>query len=222
VREVIHMKKKLLGLLVVVLLLSAGAFAEVIYSQDFEDNKMPDDFLVVEGSWRVVNGQLIGESPNSSVQGRVVFGPVMDSFVYTVDVTILNVVESTRWFSIFFRSTEDGSAPYHMFTIRQGASAHNGTELAFRHPQGYWDVRRTKPYERDFGFRETFTLTVAVDGDLFLYFINGELQFAAYENGYRDEGIFGLHVNGCRVAFDNIKIEKYEHSKFRQYEREAY
>jgi hypothetical protein len=56
------MKKKLLGLLVVVLLLSAGAFAEVIYSQDFEDNKMPDDFLVVEGSWRVVNGQLIGES----------------------------------------------------------------------------------------------------------------------------------------------------------------
>ncbi|MDD2430221.1 MAG: hypothetical protein PHD88_02655 [Firmicutes bacterium] len=214
------MKKKLLGLLIV-LLCSVGVFAEV-YTQDFSDNKMPADFTVVDGVWSVTGGRIVGESATNSIQGRVVFGPVMDSFVYSVDVTFLSAVEQSRWFSIFFRATENGDPPYHMFTLRKNTSAKNGTELAFRHPAGHWDVRRTQPHYKAFDFDETFTLTVAVDGDLYLYFIDGDLQFAAYETGFLDEGVFGLHVNGCKVAFDNIKIEPYDRAKFREYEREAY
>lgn len=211
--------KKSWVLIFVVLMLSFSVFAS--YTQDFSDPGMPKDFTVVEGNWKVENGRLIGESPNSSVQGRVVFGPEMDDFVYSVDVTFLSAVDSSRWCSIFFRSTEDGKAPYHMFTIRQNAAAVNGIELAFRAPNGNWDVRRKKPYDTQFTLNKTFRLTVAVRDDIFLYFIDDELQFAAVETGYSYDGVFGLHVNGCKVAFDNIKIEPYDKAKYKALEKDA-
>ena len=202
----------------VLLVLSLSALAS--YNQDFSIDKMPDDFTIVEGNWVVEDGRLIGESPTASVQGRVVFGPEMEDFVYSVDITYLSAVDPSRWFSIFFRSTETGAAPYHMFTIRQNATAVNGTELAFRAPNGNWDVRRKKPYEKAMKIGETFNIKVAVRGDTFFYFINDELQFAAEETGYSDSGIFGLHVNGSKVAFDNIKIEPFDKAKYAKYENE--
>lgn len=213
------MRRRCWAVVLLVLALVSSAFA--VYSEDFSKGVMPDDFLVVEGVWQVEDGRLIGESAAQAIQGRVVFGPEMEDFVYSVDVTVLSVLNSARWFSIFFRAPYDGAAPYHMFTIRQGATAHNGTELAFRNPGGNWDVRRTKPYKMNFDIGETHNIKVAVCDDVYLYFIDDELQFAAIEDGYADYGIFGLHVNGAKVAFDNIKIEPYDRSKYRAYENEA-
>ena len=33
-----------------------------------------------------------------------------------------------------------------------------------------------------------------------------------------ESGIFGLHVNGCRVAFDNIVIESYNSADYKEFE----
>ncbi len=189
-----------------------------IYTQDFSENKLPDDFMIVEGSWVVEDGRLIGDSPSSSDQTSIVFGPFMTDLVYSADVSFISAVSSSRWFSIFFRAKETGKPPYHMFTIRQDATADNGTELAFRKPDSAWDVRRKKSYKTVMTLGETYNIKVAVRGDIFLYFINNELQFAATETPYSYEGIFGFHVNGARVAFDNIKIEPYDKSKYAEYE----
>lgn len=205
--------------MLMVLLLSLVAFAS--YNQDFSGKGLPEGFKIVEGNWKVEDGRIIGESPSIAVQGRVVFGPEMDNFVYSVDITFLSAVDNARWCSIFFRAPEDGAAPYHMFTIRKGSNAQNGTELAFRRPDGQWDVRRKTPYYTAFEYDKTYRVTVAVYDDIFLYFIDDELQFAAIETGYRDEGIFGLHVNGCKVAFDNITIEPYDRKKYKDFENEA-
>lgn len=202
-----------------VFVLSLAAFAS--YSQDFSGEGLPEGFKIVEGDWKVEEGRIVGESPSIAVQGRVVFGPVMDNFVYSVDITFLSAKDNARWCSVFFRASEDGASPYHMFTIRKGSAAQNGTELAFRRPDGQWDVRRKKPYATAFEYNKTYRVTVAVCDDVFLYFIDDELQFAAIETGYRDEGIFGLHVNGCKVAFDNITIEPYDRKKYKAIEGEA-
>ena len=190
----------------------------VIYNQDFSENKLPDDFKKVQGSWMVEDGHLIGESPSSTEQTSIVFGPYMTDLVYSADVSFISAVSSTRWCSIFFRAKTTGESPYHMFTIRQGATAKNDLELAFRRPDGSWDVRRTNSYKTALTIGETYKIKVAVRGDIFLYFINDELQFAATETPYSYEGIFGFHVNGARVAFDNIKIEPYDKTKYAQYE----
>ncbi len=205
--------------ILMVFVLSLAAFAS--YSQDFSGEGLPEGFKIVEGDWKVEEGRIVGESPSIAVQGRVVFGPVMDNFVYSVDITFLSAKDNARWCSVFFRASEDGASPYHMFTIRKGSAAQNGTELAFRRPDGQWDVRRKKPYATAFEYNKTYRVTVAVCDDVFLYFIDDELQFAAIETGYRDEGIFGLHVNGCKVAFDNITIEPYDRKKYKAIEGEA-
>ena len=189
-----------------------------IYTQDFSDNQLPDDFKIIQDTWVVEDGRLIGDSPSSSDQTSIVFGPFMSDLVYSADVSFISAVSSSRWFSIFFRAKTTGEPPYHMFTIRQDATAQNGTELAFRKPDGSWDVRRKKPYKTAMTIGQTFNIKVAVRGDIFLYFINDELQYAAIEAPYSYEGIFGFHVNGARVAFDNIKIEPYDKTKYAEYE----
>ncbi len=203
-------------ILILVLIFSVTTLAFDVYTQDFSGDNLPEDFKVIEGKWKVEEGRLVGESSSGSVQGRVIFGPELEEFVYSVDATYLSAVNNSRWFSIFFRATPNGMAPYHMFTIRQNATASNGTELAFREPGGNWDVRRTKAYKRQFKIGETYRIKVAVTGDYFFYFINDELQFAAYEKGFRKDGVFGLHVNGCKVAFDNIKIEPFNKEEFQE------
>lgn len=207
-------------ILALLVFLSFGVTAEVLYTQDFSGNKMPEDFRIVEGFWSVQDGRLVGEA-SGAVQGRVVFGPQLEDFVYSADVSFLSVANDSRWFSIFFRSTTTGMAPYHMFTIRQNAKAANGTELAFREPGGNWDVRRTAAYKNPFKIGETYRIKVAVKGDYFFYFIEDELMFAAYEKGYRKDGIFGLHVNGCKVAFDNIKIETFNSAEYADLEKQV-
>ncbi|MFA6693392.1 MAG: glycerophosphodiester phosphodiesterase family protein, partial [Bacillota bacterium] len=97
----------------------------------------------------------------------------------------------------------------------------NGTELAFRNPAGNWDVRRTNNYKEKFEIGKTYRLKVAVTDNYYFYFINDELMFVAYERGYRDNGVFGLHVNGCKVAFDNIVIESYNSADYKEFEEIA-
>ncbi len=213
------MRRFYLFVLAVMLTLASTAFAT--YQQDFSGEGMPEGFKVVEGKWHVEDGRLIGESPSGGVQGRVVFGPEMSDFVYSVDATFLSAVDSARWFSIFFRSTTNGAPPYHMFTIRHNATAQNGTELAFRAPNGNWDVRRTASFTSRMQLNQTYRIKVAVKGDYFFYFINDKLMFAASEPGYRDNGVFGLHVNGCKVAFDNILIEPYNSADFAELEKQV-
>ncbi|HHY20099.1 MAG TPA: DUF1080 domain-containing protein [Firmicutes bacterium] len=213
------MKKRSWAILALIVIFSVGAMA--VFSEDFSGDGLPEGFKVIEGNWTVEDGRLIGESASGAIQGRVIFGPEMGDFIYSVDATMLSALNTSRWFSIFFRSNPTGMAPYHMFTIRQNATAGNGTELAFREPGGTWDVRRTKAYKTPFKYGETHRIKVAVKGDYFFYFIDDELQFAACEKGFRDSGVFGLHVNGCKVAFDNIKIEPYDSKLFAELEEQV-
>ncbi len=202
------------------LVITSGSSAEIklsvqaIYTQDFATNVMPDDFTIVEGSWVVEDGRLIGDSPTNATQTSIVFGPFTSDLVYSADIAFISVVNESRWCSIFFRAPLTGEPPYHMFTIRQNAALANGTELAFRKPDGAWDVRRKTPYKKVMTIGETFNVKVAVTGNIFLYYINDELQFAAKEEPYSNEGIFGFHVNGSKVAFDNIKIEPYDKTQY--------
>ncbi|HPQ10837.1 MAG TPA: hypothetical protein PLQ98_05880, partial [Bacillota bacterium] len=105
------MKKKALLILTLVLVFALGVYGEVLYTQNFDDGKMPEDFRPIEGTWVVQDGRIIGDSPTGSIQGRVVFGPDLKDFVYSVDVTFLSAVNDSRWMSIFFRSTPTGMAP---------------------------------------------------------------------------------------------------------------
>lgn len=192
-----------------------------VYTQSFATNELPSDFLVVEGSWKVEDNSLVGDSPTTSDQTSIVFGPKMSDFVYSADVTFISAVNSSRWFSLFFHAPDGGKSSYQMFTIRQNAKAANGTELAFRTPSGTWDVKHTKAYSEELAIGKTFNIKIAVTGNTCLYFINDELQMAKKESSYLGRGIFGFHVNGSKVRFDNIVIEPYDKNKYGVYESEA-
>ena len=77
-------------ILILVLIFSVTTLAFDVYTQDFSGDNLPEDFKVIEGKWKVEEDRLVGESSSGSVQGRVIFGPELEEFVYSVDATYLS------------------------------------------------------------------------------------------------------------------------------------
>src|SRR5690554_2193883 len=137
----------LMTTLVLALVATAGA-GEVLYQSDFAsvpNGKLPEGFRVLDGTWYVQDGRLIGSSP-AWVNGQIVFGEEdWDNYEIEATVTFLSAAESTRWAALMYRGPVTGRAPYYLFTIRQNAAATNGLEMAYRTPgDDAWNVHLTK------------------------------------------------------------------------------
>ncbi|MBE3578200.1 MAG: DUF1080 domain-containing protein [Limnochordales bacterium] len=181
-----------------------------LLQEDFDqipDGTLPAGWKVVEGEWRVEGGRLIGKSPSSTVQGRIVFGdPDWTDYEFSADVTFISANDQTRWTALMYRTPATGAYPYYLFTVRNNMTAYNGTEVARRGTSGGWEVMATRPASRRIPNGQSFNLRVQVVGSSVRYFFNGEQIHEMIGIVQNDKGLVGLHVNGSTVAFDNVVV----------------
>lgn len=183
---------------------------EPLLQENFDqipDGGLPAGWKVVEGEWKVEGGRLIGKSPSSGVQGRIVFGdPSWTDYEFSADVTFIAANEETRWTALMYRTPATGAYPYYLFTVRNNMTAYNGTEVARRGTSGGWEVMATRPAPKRIPNGQTFNLRVQVIDSSVRYFFNGEQIHEMIGIVQNPKGLVGLHVNGSTVAFDNIVV----------------
>lgn len=188
----------------------AAGQREPLLQEDFDevpDGSLPAGWKAVEGEWKVEGGRLIGRSPSSVVQGRIVFGdPNWTDYEVSVDVSFIAANEETRWTAVMYRTPATGAYPYYLFTVRNNMTAYNGTEVARRGTSGGWEVMATRAAPKRLPNGQTFNLRVQVVGDSVRYFFNGEKIHEMMGIVQNAKGLVGLHVNGSMVAFDNVVV----------------
>lgn len=186
--------------------------AEPILTENFDsvsDGSLPNGFQAVEGKWEVRQGRLVGKSPSSAVQGRIVFGdPTWTNYEMEATMTYLSVVEPSRWAALLYRVRSGGAPPYYLFTIRNNAAASNGLELASRTPSGQWAVYLTKAWKAAMRVGEPHRLRIVVFGTSVRYYVDGELVIRMDNIVTEPAGMLGFHVNGSEVAFDDLVVRK--------------
>lgn len=219
---------QLLALVVVLLalsLLTPSALADgVLYHSDFAsvpDGRLPEGFRVAGGTWEVRDGRLIGQSP-SWVNGQILFGdPEWTNYEIEATLTFLAADEPTRWAALMYRGPQRGGAPYYLFTIRQGANAANGLELAFRTPAEQWNVHITRAWHEPIELGRPYHLRVLVFGTAAVYFLDGERMIETEALIQRPAGTIGFVTNGTRIAVDNITVKELDEKAMAEIPRTA-
>lgn len=198
------------GLLLALAVAGAGA-AQVLISENFDsiaNGKLPTGWTPYDGTWEVQNGKLIGNSPDSATLSRIVFGdPSWKNYEISATMTYTWAKDAKRWASIMHRVQPNGGPPYAQIAIRQGTTATNGVEVAYRNTKPAWDVWKTTPYKEDFALGKTHNVRVVVFGSDVWAFIDGEAVIDMKDAVKEPNGQVGLHVCGLTVEFDNVVVK---------------
>lgn len=203
----------------VLLAVLAAAFAvpaeaaRILYQSDFAsvpDGGLPEGFVVRTGSWEVRGGRLIGQSA-SQVNGQIIFGdPAWTNYAIEATITFLSANEPTRWAAVMYRGPETGRVPFYLFTIRQGANATNGLELAYRTPSETWNVLITASWTSPIEIGRPYHVRVLVHDTAAVYFLDGVKVIETATLVQRPAGPVGFVTNGTRIAVDNVIVRELE------------
>lgn len=199
----------LIGIMLVLSALCASA-AQVLLSENFDkvpNGTLPAGWTPYDGAWAVKDGKLVGTSPDSSTLTRIVFGEsTWTNYEISATLTFTWAKDNKRWASVMYRVQPNGGPPYGQIAIRQGTTASNGVEVAYRTTKPSWDVRTTAPYKKDFAMNETHRVRVVVLGNDVWAFIDDE-PAVQLEGGIQElQGQVGLHVCGATVVFDDVVV----------------
>jgi len=178
---------------------------------NIKDGDLPEGWSVSgDGYFEVQDGQLIGQG--SSYSGaRVVFGDEeLRNYFFEADATFLSVENDSRWISLMFRANPDGEAPYYQYAKRLG----NHNEIAYRTPENTWDIKSNVNADPAMEMGEPQTLKVAIYGDVVRKYYAGELIYEEKIAHELEQGKLGFQVDGGKVAFDNVKVTKFEAESF--------
>lgn len=186
--------------------------AETAWSENFDaiaNGKLPAGFMVMEGTWEVKDGKLIGHGPDIATQSRVVFGDsAWTNIEFSATMTYQWAASTTRWTALLYRVQGVGGPPYFLFTVRNDASAQNGLEQAYRTAEPLWVVHIKKPWKAALQNGETHHMRVQVFGSAIRYYLDGELVMESNDLVKELNGKVGLAVNGSTVAFDDVVVKK--------------
>lgn len=206
-----HLKCYTIALCVVAGLFLFGtlAVASEIIRYDFNtvpNGSLPEGFHVHAGEWKVENGQLIGQAASLGM-GQIVFGdPLWTDVEVEATVTYLETNAPARWAAIIYRAQPQGGHPYQLFTVRQGASAANGMELAHRTPIDAWDVPLKTWRSADMQLGQAYRFKIVIKGTSAKYYIDDELVLESPDLVREVQGNVGFMVDGTRVAFEDVVV----------------
>lgn len=181
--------------------------------EDFSETangQLPSGWNVIEGSFEVENGKLKGVSASQANSSRITLPFDLDDvgdYIFEADVSFLSAVNDARWASLMYRiQPATGSYPYYQFAFRQGASAANGLELAYRTPGNAWDVRETTYYKSALELNKSYHFKIVASQERVQHFVDGVKMIdtdLAYD---LDNGTLGFQVNGASVLIDNVRV----------------
>lgn len=170
------------------------------------ERELPAGWRPVTGKWCVEGGALVGEALHG--EGLVTFGdPAWQNVEFEVTATFLEVRDELRWLALVVRAAPDGARPWSQFTLRQQATARNGTEFAVRTEDG-WSVRRTAAAKRTVELGRSCRLRVVVRGTCVEGYLDGQRVIGSPFCLERQAGCAGLAISGCRVRFDDATLRR--------------
>lgn len=198
-----------LSVLAALLILGTAAALAAEYRYDFSsvpNGALPEGFHVFAGEWKVEDGRLIGQAASFGM-GQIVFGdPSWTDVEVEATLTYMSAEAPTRWAAVIYRAQPQGGHPYQLFTVRQGASAQNGMELAHRTPGDAWDVPLKAPWKSDMKLGQSYRFKIVIQGTSAKYYINDELVIESPNLVREKRGNIGFMVDGVRVAFENVVV----------------
>lgn len=160
---------------------------------------------VIAGFWQVDDGVLRGRSGQGGI-GRAFFGkPEWQNVTFEADVTFLEVNNNSRWAALIYRARQ--THDYWLMTVRRGADASNGVEIAQRVPaggSGTWRVHQMTAWQETLELGTSYRFRVAVFEDQVMIYINDQLLLQ--EQGVHAGGLLGFHTDGATVEFRNALV----------------
>ncbi|WP_344939987.1 glycerophosphodiester phosphodiesterase family protein [Actinomadura miaoliensis] len=183
---------------------AAPAGEKVIVSEDFSGSALPEGWRVVDGTWKVQDGRLVGTA--TSGNNKITFGRHLDDFRFEATVRFEKVAEPTRWEAFGLDVPADGARPWWIATMRSGSTASNGLEFAQMTTAGSWNVTDTAAAPYAAGTGRDIKVSIEVHGNQARWFFDGQQMMRTTSLVRSADGVQALFVNGSTVSFDDVKI----------------
>lgn len=174
---------------------------------DIESRSLPDGWRVIDGNWRVFDGEIVADS----LQGEsyITFGASnWRDYEIAANVVFRKVHDPSRWLSLLVRATPDGKRPWSQVAFRFDTTKGNGSEFAVRLPSGAWSVRNKRGTAKPFKLGNVRKLKVTVQGTHVQGYIDGKCVVSSHLCVDRTHGCVGLGVSGCVASFDDVTVRQ--------------
>lgn len=183
------------------------AAAEEVLREDFGDGVLPEGWRPVEGGWEVVDGRLVGTSTGGQLS-RITFGPHLEHVRISATVEFLSRENAGRWAALGLDLAADGRVPWQIATMRSGTRAANGIEFAQRTTANTWNVTDTAAAPSDAGVGQPVRIAAEIRGGEARWEFDGQEVLRTRAIRRSVDGGLGLVLNGARVAFDDVVVER--------------
>ncbi|ACQ79892.1 glycerophosphoryl diester phosphodiesterase [Beutenbergia cavernae DSM 12333] len=192
---------------------AVAAPGDVLLQENFDevaDGSLPAGWLAADGTWEVVDGELIGTSTGSGQNARLTFGEHANNYRVEATVRFESVVNAARWAGVILDIGADGTVPWSHAVLRSGSTAPNGTEFAVRTGGNTWNVLTATPAPADAGVGNDVRIAVEVQGGQARWFWEGTQLARTTVLPRSGDGVLGLIANGSTVAFDDVVVTELE------------
>lgn len=210
---------RLLVSAILVLLLGSAAPAQdgdasFLFQEGFggvADGSLPRGWKVLTGTWKVHDGELIGENLDGEAQILLpVDGSKAREFRVEATVRFLAVKNSRRWLGVSFGfqsdADPDDDVKHHSFTMRQEATLSDGVEHAMRDPRGRWRVLGKGSTREPLALGTAHRLRLeCVRGRVRLW-VDQDLIVDDFLAPDVPRGGLGLHLSSAKASFDGLTV----------------
>ena len=94
--------------------------------EQVDQNRLEFTMVLVDGTWKVQSGRLVGTSTSSSQLSRITFGTPLTDYRIESHLRFDSAVDAGRWVAFGLDLAPAGTVPWSIATLRNGSTATNG------------------------------------------------------------------------------------------------
>lgn len=192
---------------------AAAEPGDVLLTESFDGDALPEGWTPVLGDWQVRDGRLVGDAPDGSSPARIVFGQSAENYRLEATLRFESVDNASRWAGAILDVTPDGAVPWWQAVLRSTTTAHNGVEIAQRTAANAWNVPYTASAPADAATGRDVRLSVEVQGAAVTYALDGKTLLEGRIDRSRD-GALGFVTAGATVSVDDVTVTEIEPASY--------
>lgn len=192
---------------------AAAEPGDVLLTESFDGDALPEGWTPVLGDWQVRDGRLVGDAPDGSSPARIVFGESAENYRLEATLRFESVDNASRWAGAILDVAPDGAVPWWQAVLRSATTANNGVEIAQRTPANAWNVPYTASAPTDAATGRDVHLSVEVQGAAVTYALDGKTLLEGRIDRSRD-GALGFVTAGATVSVDDVTVTEIEPASY--------
>ncbi|WP_454730090.1 glycerophosphodiester phosphodiesterase family protein [Cellulosimicrobium protaetiae] len=192
---------------------AAAEPGDVLLTESFDGDALPEGWTPVLGDWQVRDGRLVGDAPDGSSPARIVFGQSAENYRLEATLRFESVDNASRWAGAILDVAPDGAVPWWQAVLRSTTTASNGVEIAQRTPANAWNVPYTASAPADAATGRDVRLSVEVQGAAVTYALDGKTLLEGRIDRSRD-GALGFVTAGATVSVDDVTVTEIEPASY--------